>query len=293
MSTGTSRSATPRLAERFGDTVELTGTAPGGAVFLLTDYGTDDEFAGVLRAAVLRGAPGAPVVDLTHAVPPFDVRAGAAALERAAPHLGAGVVVAVVDPGVGGERRGVVVQVRGRGGPRFLVGPDNGLLIWAAEILGGVHDAVELRDPDGTLNPSTFDGRDRFAPVAARLWCGSPPAGHGSPVAAEDLVRLTDPECSVSAGSVRAEVTWVDRFGNVQLAARAAHAAMAGIGPTATLELEGATHEVRLVGSFSELATDEIGMVVDGNRRLALCLREGSAAEVLLVGPGAVAELRV
>ena len=84
----------------------------GGSVFLLTDYGLADEFAGVVRASVLRHAPGVPIVDLTHGVAPFDVRAGALALVRAVPHLGPGVVLAVVDPGVGTSRRAVAVSVR-------------------------------------------------------------------------------------------------------------------------------------------------------------------------------------
>src|SRR5215472_12360768 len=109
-----------------------------GAIFLLTDYGTADELVGVVRAVLARSAPGATLVDLTHEVPPFDVRAGALALSRAATHLGPGVVLAVVDPGVGTDRRGVALRVRGADGPWALVGPDNGLLMWAAAALGGV-----------------------------------------------------------------------------------------------------------------------------------------------------------
>ncbi len=113
----------------------------GGSVFFLTDYGLTDEFAGVMRAVVLRHAPGVPIIDLTHGVAPFDVRAGALALARAVPHLGPGVVLAVVDPGVGTQRRAMALSVaraRGSGGPHHFVGPDNGLLPWAVDALGGV-----------------------------------------------------------------------------------------------------------------------------------------------------------
>src|SRR5579864_8280675 len=117
-------------------------SADRGAVFFLTDYGGADEFAGVMRAVVARHAPGAPLVDLSHDLPPFDVRAGALALERAAPFLGPGVVVGVVDPGVGSPRRGVAATPAGANGPGYFVGPDNGLLVWALEALGGVAAAV-------------------------------------------------------------------------------------------------------------------------------------------------------
>ena len=98
-------------------------------VFFLSDYGTRDEFAGVVRAVLRRLAPAAVVIDLTHEVPPFDVAAGARTLLRALPHLGPGVVLAVVDPGVGSARRGVAIEAASDGGPSFFVGPDNGLLL--------------------------------------------------------------------------------------------------------------------------------------------------------------------
>jgi S-adenosylmethionine hydrolase len=148
-----------------------------GAIFLLTDYGHADEFAGVVRAVIARDAPGAPVVDLTHEIPAFDVRAGALALVRCVNHLGPGVVVAVVDPGVGTERRALGIEVgwagADPGGPSHLLGPDNGLLPWAADALGGARRAVSLP------THGTFDGRDVFAPVAARLWRGEPLESQG------------------------------------------------------------------------------------------------------------------
>lgn len=142
-----------------------------GSVFLLSDYGSSDEFAGVLRAVVVREAPGAPLVDLTHEIPPFDVRAGALALERSVPHLGPGVVLAVVDPGVGTGRRAVAVSVAEMSGPRHFVAPDNGLPTFALEALGEPTSAIVLaRGENPTGHGTTFDGRDLFAPAAARLW---------------------------------------------------------------------------------------------------------------------------
>lgn len=220
----------------------------GGAVFLLTDYGDDDEFAGLTRAVVHRAAPAATVVDLTHAVPPFDVRAGALILTRCVGFIGPGVVVAVVDPGVGTARRAVAVEVRpdrgpGPTGPRYLVGPDNGLLGWALDLLGGPAGVAVLTPPprpitagvtSAVISGATFDGRDLFAPVAARLWAGAGLGDVGLPVDPTGLVRLDDPVLRVADGTIEAEVLWVDRFGNVQLSGGPDDADAAGLGPAAT-----------------------------------------------------------
>lgn len=190
---------------------------PPATVFFLSDFGLRDEFVGVVHAVLRRLAPAAVVVDLTHDVPPFDVRAGSEALLRTVPFLGPGVVLGVVDPGVGGGRRGLAIECAGR--PLFLVGPDNGLLVAAAEAAGGILRVVELEM--GLEAAATFDGRDVFAPAAAALCRGAAIEGLGPAVPVEELVRVAAPVCEVGRASIRAEVTWVDRFGNVQLAAPA------------------------------------------------------------------------
>lgn len=254
----------------------------GGCIFLLTDYGLSDELAGVLKAVVARCAPGAPLVDLTHGIPAFDVRAGALALTRAVPYLGPGVVIAVVDPGVAGDRRAVALEVGAATGPRHLVGPDNGLLIWAAEALGGVTRAVGLGDaPSG----STFDGRDVFAPAAGGLWQGTPLDELGDLLEIDSLVRLKPPVVSVSSGLVDAEVIWVDSFGNIQLSATPKDASDAGIGDVTGADLElitGVQHAtVRRVNAFSEVPTGGLGLLVDANGHLALAGDRSSAARTL------------
>jgi S-adenosylmethionine hydrolase len=303
-------------------------------VFLLTDYGENDEFAGLTRAVLHRQAPGATVVDLTHGVPPFDVRAGALILARSVGFLGPGVVVAVVDPGVGSGRRAVAVAVRGADGssadgPGLLVGPDNGLLGWAIDALGGAVAAVALPAvrgarrtgaPAALAGPAgrTFDGRDLFAPVAARLWSGATLNDVGMPVDPAGLVRLAPPILRVSPGSVEAEVLSVDRFGNVQLAARPADAARAGLGggdggdggaggdeaveirvhghgPAAaaaaatSAATAGSMRRGPMIGSFSDLegaGEGTVGLMVDANGRLALVCHRRSAATVLGVRSG-------
>jgi S-adenosyl-L-methionine hydrolase (adenosine-forming) len=267
-----------------------------GAVFLLTDYGNEDEFAGVTRAVVLRRAPGAPVVDLTHAIPPFDVRAGALALARSVVHLGPGVVVAVVDPGVGTDRRAVAVTVAGRDdappGPTALLGPDNGVLGWAIDALGGAVAAVSLRAAPG----GTFDGRDLFAPVAARLWSGASLNDVGLPFDPGSLIRLPWPRLVVEppgsgGGAIEAEVLWIDRFGNAQTAARAGDAERSGLGEAVEVRVGSKLHRARRVERFDHLAEDEVGVLVDANGHLALVCRRRSAATVLGVRPGDVVRL--
>jgi S-adenosylmethionine hydrolase len=281
-----------------------------GTVFFLSDYGLHDEFVGVVHAVLRRLAPHVEVIDLTHEVPSFDVRAGALSLERTVPHLGTGVVLAVVDPGVGGERRGVVISVASTGGPRYFVGPDNGLLLASAQAGGVVQEAVSLfprsSDP-GADGPEvcTFDGRDVFAPAVAALCCGADPGVLGTPVDVASLVAL--PQAVVERGRLsdgrrclRSEVTWVDHFGNVQLAA-ATPDLPRGAMLTLSVELVRSADRaadipveavmVRSVRTFSELMTEEIGVLVDSNRHLALVVREGSAALRLGIRAGDLVNL--
>ena len=268
----------------------------GGSVFFLTDYGLADEFAGVVRASVLRHAPGVPIIDLTHGVTPFDVRGGALALVRAMPHLGPGVVLAVVDPGVGTSRRAVALSVRSRAGdaahgPHHFVGPDNGLLPWAVDVAGGVECAVALPRPSRPDTGVTFDGRDVFAPAAARLWRGTALTELGDELDPTSLERLTAPRLSVSPGALEVEVQWVDRFGNVQLAAGPDDAAAAALGEEFDVVATG-VHRAKRVAAFAELGPDGLGVIVDANGRLALVCDRQSAATVLRVHPGDVVTVR-
>ncbi|SCF31273.1 hypothetical protein GA0074695_5462 [Micromonospora viridifaciens] len=191
----------------------------GPWISLTTDYGLADGFVAACHGVIARLAPAARVIDVTHLVPPADVRRGAAVLAQAVPYLPVGVHVGVVDPGVGTARRGIALATPGG----LLVGPDNGLLLDAAGALGGITDAVELTNP-AWLAPAvsrTFHGRDVFAPVAARLALGAPLAEAGPALAPESLVRLPAPVVRTEPNGFAAEVLTVDHFGNVQLAAPA------------------------------------------------------------------------
>jgi hypothetical protein len=252
----------------------------------------------VLAAA----APGVTIIDLTHQVPAFDVRAGSHTLVRAMPHLGPGVVLAVVDPGVGSGRRGLCIEASPPTGDHsFFVGPDNGLLIAAAESAGEapISRAFTLRRDRGR---STFDGRDLFAPVAAALCRGVPPEDLGDPVDPRSLVRLTGGvvergRLNDGRTCLRAEVIWVDHFGNMQLAVTFADAEASGVPPAGavgiTVLMEGEPGEtpLRRVETFADLAHDELGLLIDSNGHVAVVAGEASAARQLDVSAGALVVL--
>ena len=246
--------------------------------------------------------PGVRIIDLTHQVPAFDVRSGSHTLVRVMPHLGPGVVLAVVDPGVGSARRGVCIEVTLPGGdPRFFVGPDNGLLIAAAESAGEAPISrafVLRRDRDRDREPGTFDGRDLFAPVAAALCRGVPPEDLGDPVDPESLVRITggvveEGRLSDGRSCMRAEVMWVDHFGNLQLAATLADAQAAGVPSAGTVDItvQDAAIPLRRVGTFADLAQGELGLLIDSNGHVAVVAGEASAASQLNVVAGALVVL--
>jgi S-adenosylmethionine hydrolase len=187
-------------------------------VTFLSDYGLTDEFVGVVHGVLARLCPEARVIDLTHGIRRHDVLGGALALARALPYTPAGVHLAVVDPEVGARRR--AVALRTAEDDRLLVGPDNGLLLAAAERFGGVVEAVEVSASPWRLEPvsATFHGRDLFAPVAARLAAGEALAEAGEPVDPADLVALDRPSARREAdGTIVAHAVGIDVFGNVAL----------------------------------------------------------------------------
>ena len=179
-------------------------------IAILTDFGYRDAYVGVMKGVLLSRCADARVVDLTHGIPQGDVLAGALNLLSAVPYCPPETVfLAVVDPGVGGERRPLCV----RSGSRLFVGPDNGLL-WPAAAWCGIPEAFHLDRPRYWLpEPSaTFHGRDIFAPVAAFLALNRSPEDLGPPV--EDPLRLEIPRPSRQGDAARGEVLLVDGFGN-------------------------------------------------------------------------------
>lgn len=251
-------------------------------VGLLTDYGRRDGFVAACHGVIARLAPNVRVIDITHDVPPQDIRHGAAVLAQAVPYLPPSVIVGVVDPGVGTARRGIAIET----GESVLVGPDNGLLNWAAEALGGVRRAVSLDEARYHLPQiaGTFDGRDVFAPVAAHIASGVPMDALGAQ--AYDLVRLPAPVVEVGDGRLATEVLTVDHFGNVQLAARKADLDAARPGHAlVTVEAQGRSTDVRLATTFADVPPGQLVCYVDSAGHVALAVNQGNAAGLLGVQP--------
>jgi S-adenosyl-L-methionine hydrolase (adenosine-forming) len=262
-------------------------------ITFLSDYGYADEFAGVCHAVIATICPQAQVIDITHGVPRHDVRAGALILCAALPYLPAGVHLAVVDPDVGAERRAVAIRV---GDDRLLVGPDNGLLWLAAEVAGGVAEAVDIARSQFRLEPvsATFHGRDIFAPVAARLASGAALADAGEPFDPDQLVRLELPLAKVEGGVLVATVVYVDRFGNLQL--NVEHHELTEtrlkLGRSVALEVgPDVSHHAHYALTFADVAAGDLLLYEDAQRRLAIAVSHGSAAELL--GIGVDDELRI
>ena len=253
-------------------------------VSFLSDYGTDDEFVGVVKSVLRQLARHAVVIDITHQLPPHDVRAGALTLQRAAPYLVPGVVLAVVDPGVGTTRRAVAVEVEHD--PRWVfVGPDNGLLVPAFEALGGPGRAVSLADrrrPPGA--GSTFDGRDLFAPAAAQLCAGADLGDLGPAIDPASLVPGPRPQTVRQGTEVVTEVLGIDRFGNAQLAARPED--VANLGDPVRLILPSREVVARRASSFADIGPVEVGLVVDSWGMIAVAQDRRSAAVELGLAAG-------
>jgi len=249
-------------------------------VALLTDFGTDDAYVGIMHGVILRINPEASIVDVCHNIAPQDVQAAAFVLSTAYPYFPTETIhVVVVDPGVGSERRAIAVRTR-RG---TFVAPDNGVLsyVLAREC---VSQTVQVTNARYWLSPlsDTFHGRDVFAPVGAHLSLGLSLSELGPPV--RDLVRLTLAEPSVGEdGTILGQVLHVDRFGNLVTNIRREL-----LCPDQTLRTRVADREVPgLVKTYAAAAGGELLALVGSSGYLEISLRGGSAAAALKVGRGA------
>ena len=261
----------------------------------LTDFGLDGA-AAICRGVMLSIARDAQIVDISHTVRKFAIGDGAYLLQSALPWLPVGVHVAVVDPGVGTDRRPVAIRTH-RGD--VLVGPDNGLLLPAAERLGGIAQVrlVENREWMLPRTSATFHGRDVFAPVAARLAAGAPFDAVGPEIELASLARLDLPEATVERGRLATGVTYVDSFGNLRLAGGPAElrAALGEVEPGAGLILEiGAPgaggrrwEHLRWRRTFGEASAGELLAYEDSAGNIAVAVSNGDAAGRLGAGTGA------
>jgi S-adenosyl-L-methionine hydrolase (adenosine-forming) len=262
-------------------------------VTLLTDYGRDDDFAGVCHGVIRSIHPEAQIVDITHGIERYAVRHGAIVLRNTLPYMPAGVHVAIVDPQVGSERRALALRT---GENRLLVGPDNGLLSLAWERFGGVDLAVDVTRSQHRLEPSsaTFHGRDLFAPVAAHLAAGAELADAGDPLEPDELERVALPEARQEDGALVAHALVIDHFGNVSL--NVDHEQLTGSGLTlggeVELETGGELFLATYAQTFADVGAGEILIYEDAYRTLAVAINRGDAAAALRLSPDSELRLR-
>ena len=235
-------------------------------VVLTTDFGTADPFVGIMKGVILSICPAAVIVDLTHGIPPQDVLVGCLALEAACPFFPAGAIhVCVVDPGVGTDRRAVLVRTR-RGS---FIAPDNGLLSFLEP--AEIQEIRALENPRYFLQPlsQTFHGRDVFAPVAGHLASGVKPRSFGEKL--HSLTRLQVPRASCSPSGIEGEVLYFDHFGNAITSFRA------GDLPPNTLEVRMAERRIPLVHAYASVPPGTVLALVGSSGRVEIAVSRGSA----------------
>lgn len=261
-------------------------------VSFLSDFGYRDEFVGVVHGVLARLAPESRVIDVGHGTPRGNVKAGALALTRAIQYLPEGVCLAVVDPGVGTDRRAIAVETPWG----FFVGPDNGLLSPAVAMVGGGSDIVSIENPEGMI-PSpgeTFHGRDVFAPAAGLLASGEASLSDlGPPLSGDKVTPLLLPLSETRGSTVSGEAWWVDAFGNVQTNISPDDLEQVGLAPgdTVTVKVGSTIHSVPWVRAYGDVGDGEALLHVDSAGLVALAVRGGRADDDLHLAEGAAVTL--
>jgi S-adenosylmethionine hydrolase len=258
------------------------------SIVFLSDFGYRNEWVGICHAVMDRIAPGTPIIDLSHGIPPLDVRAGALLLADSLRYIGDDAIgLAVVDPSVGRDRD---LAVR-TGSGRLLVGPDNGILHPAWKALGGAAQAVLVTSEKYTLRPvaPSFHARDVLAPAAAHLAEGVAIQDLGKPIDPETLAQLRLPEPNVERGRIECEVLDLNRFGNVQLNVRESHLVAAGLDGSERVSVKAISGAVvaSRVSTYADVDADGWGLMVDPRGWLTVIrANPGNAAAGLGVGSG-------
>ena len=254
-------------------------------ICFLSDFGLADDFVGTCKGVIARIAPGATVVDLTHEVPGFDVAVGAEILKHAVRYMPDDTVyLAVVDPGVGTQRLGLALRAESGA---YLVGPDNGLLVPAANSLGGVSEAVSLTNDRYHVHPvsSTFHGRDIFSPAAAHLASGTELSALGSFVDRAGLESFDLPGVESEDGGFSVRVLSLDRYGNARLSMMQEELGL-GYGSNLKVDTGDGDMLVRYVETFGSAKSGELILVPDSHWRISLSINKGNARHALALEAG-------
>jgi len=262
-------------------------------ICFLSDFGLQDDFVGTCHGVIARIAPDARVIDVTHGIPATAVLQGAHVLSSTLPYMPLGVHLAVVDPGVGGIRRPLALtDAEGR----LYVGPDNGLLLPAAE-RSGIVDARELANPTYALESisRTFHGRDLFSPAAAHLANGVPLSELGPPLDPDALVRLDLPQPQVTEDRIDATLLYVDSFGNIALNLTREDVEGVGVvpGSRVELELDGERYFAVAARTFADARAGDVILYEDSYRNMSVAINRGSAAAMLHARPGQPLGIRI
>jgi S-adenosylmethionine hydrolase len=250
---------------------------PARPIVFLSDFGYRNEWVGICHSVIARAAPTSRIVDLSHGVPPLDVRAGALLLSDSRRFLAEdAVVLAVVDPSVGNDDDVAIETARGR----LLVGPDNGLLgfLWKAD--GGVAHAHRVTLESVVLHPvaPSFHARDVLAPAAAFLASGGELAELGPELDPATLTELVFPAANVERGKIECEVLDLNRFGNVLLNVTEDDFATAGLNgaPDVSIDATSGSANARRVATYTDVEPGDWGLIVDP--RGWLCVIRGNPA---------------
>jgi S-adenosyl-L-methionine hydrolase (adenosine-forming) len=254
-------------------------------ITFLSDFGLKDDFVGTCHGVMKRIAPEVQIIDITHGIPPQAILQGALVLANTIEYMPVGVHLAVVDPGVGGPRRPLVLRDAEE---RLYVGPDNGLLLPAAS-RAGVASAHELANPKYALDSisRTFHGRDLFSPAAAHLARGVDPEQLGPPVDPESLVALDLPEPELADGRVSTTMLYVDSFGNIMLNLKREHVESIGIvsGTRLELDVDGERYYAIMARTFADARPGDVILYEDSYRNMSVAISRGSAARMLHASP--------
>ncbi|MBJ7355114.1 MAG: SAM-dependent chlorinase/fluorinase [Thermoleophilaceae bacterium] len=260
-------------------------------IALLTDFGFRDPFVGICHGVILRENPGIPTIDLTHGIARQDIRAGAVALADSVPFLPAdAVVVGVVDPAVGTDRRAIAVEAADG---KIFVGPDNGLLTEAIERCGGAQAAFEISRSPWCLQPisDTFHGRDIFSPVAAKLAAGEPIVASGVAIEHDNLVTLDVPKTSMIDGDLTTAVLSIDQYGNARLGATPTDVESFALGSRVEIDTDVMRRQATYVRTYADAENGDLLLIVDSTDSLSISVSGGDAAQMLRLEPGKVVRI--
>lgn len=245
-------------------------------ITLLSDFGSRDQYVSQMKATILTLCPSTTLVDITHDIEKFNIRTGAFALAAASVYFPAGTIhVAVVDPGVGGPRRGLLIESR----QAVYIGPDNGLLLPAA-LRDGLKQAYSIENSRFMRSPvsATFHGRDVFAYTAGKIACGGDPSEVGPKIS--DFVPAVFPKAAPSSSKIESEVLVVDSFGNVVTTARDKDLRIAGfkIGEMIVMRARRRAYNLNLARTYSDVSESKAGLLVGSHGFLEVAINRGNAA---------------